>query len=132
MLVVRKRDEAFEVADVDLPVPNPTEGVVYTIRPLPKQVRDEITARHTKKELNQYTRRMEPVTDANAATYDSLDYVVLDWRGIVWSDGTPLACTKEHKFEYLDQARQVALLNKAGLLQAAVEETTAESFRQPA
>lgn len=131
-LVVRKQDETFEVADVDLSIPNPTEGVVYTLRPLPKKVRDEINAKHRKRELNPQAHRMEWVTNGDAASYDALDYVLVDWRGIVWSDGTPLECTREHKIEHLDQPRQVALIHKAGLLQAAQDGAVADSFREPA
>lgn len=127
MLKLAREAETFTVADVDLPVPNGDRDVVYTLRPLTRSVRRNVTDKHTRSKPNPQTGRMDLITDGDAVTDDIIDHVLMDWTGIL-CDGQPAPCTRENKVQ-LDPVRLRALIERAGMTQAAREVAVAESFR---
>lgn len=127
MLRLAREAETFTVADVDLPVPNGDPDGIYTLRPLTRTVRRTINDKHTRSRPNPQTGRMDLVTDGDGVTDDIIDHVLMDWTGIM-CDGAPAPCTREYKVQ-LDPVRLRALIERAGMTQAAHEVAVAESFR---
>jgi hypothetical protein len=103
--------------------------VVYICRELTTTKWRELQRQHTRKVLNKASKQMENVTDNEAFSDAIVDYVLMDWRGIVERGGAPAPCTTENKLR-LDGVVKAALVGKAGLSQivegAAIKET---SFR---
>lgn len=103
--------------------------VVYICRELTTTKWRELQRQHTRKVLNKATKQMENVTDNEAFSDAIVDYVLMDWRGIVERGGAAAPCTTGNKLR-LDGVVKAALVGKAGLSQivegAAIKET---SFR---
>lgn len=103
--------------------------VVYICRELTTTKWRELQRQHTRKVLNKATKQMENVTDNEAFSDAIVDYVLMDWRGIVERGGAAAPCTTENKLR-LDGVVKAALVSKAGLSQivegAAIKEA---SFR---
>ena len=118
--------DEFIVEDVDLPVPNGDPEVRYTLRPFSKEARKAIWAKHTKSKANPRTHRMEPWTDLDAVTNDTVDHVLVGWAGIC-INGEPAPCERANKL-MLDEIRLVALVEKAGYTQEVRDKAKAESF----
>lgn len=130
-LLVRGEDERIEVCDADLDgVEDGDAETVYTVRVLTQRVIDELRAKHTKQIVNRTTHRREPVTDDRAFAEDLLDYLVLDWRGIVFkATRQPVPCTREFKISALSGARVEALFKLAGVNETERADARAASFR---
>lgn len=122
--------EKITVNDVDLAVPNGSEGVSYTLNLITKKDYDEIVQKHTKRKPNKFTRQMEEVTDYNAVADDLTDRVLDSWTGVIVGDeGEPAPCDRAHKIS-LDLVRRRALHDQAGLSQVIdADEQKASSFR---
>lgn len=130
-LLVRGEDERIEICDADLDgVEDGDAETFYTVRVLTQRVIDEIRARHTKHLVNKVTHRREPVTDDRAMAEDLLDYLLVDWRGILFkATHEPVPCVKDYKAQALSGARVEALFKLAGVNEVARVEARAESFR---
>lgn len=133
-LLVRGEDERIEICDADLDgVEDGDPETIYTVRVLTQRVIDEIRARHTKSVINKVTHRREPVTDDRAMAEDLLDYLLVDWRGVVFkASREPVPCTKDYKAAALSGARVEALFRLAGVNEVARDEARAASFRPTA
>jgi hypothetical protein len=126
-------DTLLEVRDVDLPdVASPCEDVTYTVRQMSPAIAREMAKKHTKRRPNSTTHRMEEILDREALGEDVIDYVLVNWTGVLMPDGTPAPCTAEHKSQGLDGARKIALANIAGSNAVREAEARADSFRRPA
>ena len=129
-LNLKTLDAIEEIKDSDL-VPDGDKETVYKIRHITIEKNREVVKRHTRKVPNRRTHTQDSVTDYEAVGDELLDYVLVDWSGVV-SDGTPLPCTTDNKL-LLDGVRRAALLEKAGMNEVqAAPERRAESFRAPA
>lgn len=129
-LLVRSEDERIEVCDADLDgVEDGDPETHYTVRVLTQRVIDEIRARHTKHVVNKVTHRREPVTDDRAMAEDLLDYLLVEWQGIVFkATRAPVPCTKEYKTQALAGARVEALFKLAGVNETERAADRAASF----
>lgn len=125
-------DDRFDVKDSDLPgVVGGDPDTTYTLRPIAVDDHRRITKERTKQVPNRRTHQNEPVTDFDAVNDDVLDFVLVDWSGILFR-GQPVPCAREHKLK-LDGPRRIALSNLAGMNQIRrAPEVRAESFREPA
>lgn len=141
-LLVRDDDELLTVTDADLMRGRGAgdPDTVYTYRPLPEKKRKEIVSRYRKPQANPRTHRMEVPSDdtpegmqqAEAASFALLDYVLVDWSGILYKKTRqPVPCTEETKRVAIDSGRQAALLQLAEVNEVAAAEVRAESFREP-
>lgn len=126
MALALQCSDEFTVEDVDLPVPNGDPDVTYTLRPLSRDARKAIWAKHTKPKANPKTHRMEPWTDVEAVGADTVDHVLIGWTGI-FINGEPAPCERANKL-MLDEVRLVALVDKAGYTQEVRDKAKAESF----
>lgn len=105
--------------------------VTYTLRPLTTHKYRELQRQHTKLVLNKRTGNRDEDTDASALADALVDYVLVDWAGIL-DRGSPAPCTRENKLR-LDGQLKGALVAKAGLNQIVEEPARKEqSFRPPA
>lgn len=125
-------DATFEVAETEIAdIPEPDPSVVYVLRELTTHKWRELKRQHTTRRPNKQTRQMEDVLDDEGFSDALVDYVLVDWRGIVDRNG-PADCTRENKLR-LDGVIKSALVGHAGLTQIVKEpEQQAQSFRSPA
>ena len=133
---VRRVGDVVEVSDADLDgVDGGDQETSYQLRTITADKIRELQAPYLKQRFNKRTHKLEDVPlsreDESSFAADILDYVILDWSGIVYQ-GQPLACIREHKV-LLDMPRRTALLEVAGLNKAgaAAEVAREESFREP-
>lgn len=132
MLIVKDPGKPFEVRDADLEGVEDTDpDTVYTLRPLTRDTILEIEAKHTKRRPNRVTHQMEDVLDQRAALEDKLDYILLDWAGVVYESGEPVPCTRDAKLACINGARQVALFRLADVNRVD-KAARAATFREPA
>jgi hypothetical protein len=125
-------ETVITVLDRDLPgVAGPCEDVTYKVRQLPQAVAREIGKRHTRKVANPSTHRMEEQQDTDAILDDAIDYILVEWSGVVMPDGTPAPCSRENKLQGLDATRKKQLAEIAASNRTAAE-VRAESFRKSA
>lgn len=124
-------DDRIPVKDSELPgVANGDPGTTYTLRPISVNDHRRLSKENTKTAINRQTHMGEAVIDYEALNDDILDFVLLDWSGILLK-GQPAPCIREHKLR-LDGARRAALSGVAGMNQIQrAPEVRAESFRQP-
>lgn len=132
-LLVRSEDERIEVRDADLPgISDGDPDTVYVLRPITRKIARDIEARHKTLVVNRQSHAKEAVYDQEAIWLDKVDYVVQDWRGVLFSETRePVPCTREYKDLALDAARQIAILSVAGVNTVSQEDKT-RSFRGPA
>lgn len=128
-LQLLSEDTIFEVKDSDLVgVSDPCEDVSYKVRQLPQPVAREIAKKHTKSRPNPQTHRMEERQDADGILDDAIDYILVDWAGVVMADGATAECSRTNKLSGLDATRKRALGEIAASNRSAGE-GRAESFR---
>lgn len=125
-------DDRITVKDTDLEsVSDPDKDAYYVLRPLTPEKSRALRKSHTTYVINKRTHAKEPQVDDDAFADDLIDYVLVDWGGMV-SKGQPLPCDRAYKLR-LDFVRKAALLGIAGGNRTEREqERHAESFRQPA
>jgi len=123
-------DYTFEVKETELDdVQNADPQVVYVLRELTTKKWRELNKSYSRKVPNKVTKRMEDVLDQEAFADAIVEYVVVDWRGIVERGGTPAPCTTENKHR-LDSVLKGALVSKAGQTQIVeASEARDASFR---
>lgn len=123
-------DYTFEVKETELDdVQDADPQVVYVLRELTTKKWRELNKTHSRKMPNKVTKRMEDVVDQEAFADAIVDYVLVDWRGIVERGGSPAPCTTENKHR-LDGVLKAALVGKAGLSQIVqASEARDASFR---
>jgi hypothetical protein len=122
-------DEPFVLKETDIPeVINADPEVSYTVRPLSTAKFRELQKKNTKPVVNKATRSMESDVNGEGLTDDLIDYVIVDWTGIV-SKGQPAECSRANKLR-LDGQVKSGLIGVAGLnrIQAAPADTE-RSFR---
>ena len=123
-------DYTFEVKETELDdVQDADPQVVYVLCELTTKKWRELNKTHSRKMPNKVTKRMEDVVDQEAFADAIVDYVLVDWRGIVERGGSPAPCTTENKHR-LDGVLKAALVGKAGLSQIVqASEARDASFR---
>jgi NAD-dependent oxidoreductase involved in siderophore biosynthesis len=123
-------DYTFEVKETELDdVQDADPQVVYVLRELTTKKWRELNKTHSRKMPNKATKRMEDVVDQEAFADAIVDYVLVDWRGIVERGGNPAPCTTENKHR-LDGVLKAALVGRAGLSQIVqASEARDASFR---
>jgi hypothetical protein len=110
-------DYTFEVKETELDdVTDADPSVVYVLRELTTRKWRELNKSHSRKVPNKVTRRLEDVVDPEAFADALVDYVIVDWRGIVERGGVPASCTAENK-QRLDGVIKAAIVGRAGLSQ---------------
>lgn len=129
-LLVRDEGERIEVKDDELEgVEDGDPGTTYVVRPLTQRVIDEIRQRHTRQVINKITHRKDAVTDDRAMAEDLLDYLLMDWSGVLFkTTRQPVPCTKDYKVQALAGARVEALFKLAGVNEVERAEVRAASF----
>jgi hypothetical protein len=118
----------FEVVESELPgVDDPDPEVVYTVRSIDDRTYNGILDKHTPPaRFNKQThQKEEQPADMQAVYDDCVDYLLMDWRGVV-SKGAPVACERANKLR-LDNVVRTALFKVARLNRKA--EQRADSFR---
>lgn len=122
----------IEVKDSDLTgVTDGDPDTVYVLRPIGIEDHRVLTKQNTRDELDRRSHQKVKVTDWNAVADDVLDFVLIEWRGILFR-GAAVPCERDFKLK-LDYVRKHALSELAGMNQVArAPERRAESFRQPA
>jgi len=125
-------DERREVSDAALiGVTDGDPETVYVIRSIGIDEHRAIAKRHTTEILDRRSHQKVPETNYHAVVDDVLDFVLVDWRGILFR-GQPVPCERAYKLK-LDYVRKQALSDLAGMNQIQrAPEVRAESFRQPA
>jgi hypothetical protein len=123
-------DYTFEVKETELDdVTDADPSVVYVLRELTTRKWRELNKAHSRKVPNKVTRRLEDVVDPEVFADALVDYVLIDWRGIVERGGKPAPCTPENK-QRLDGIIKAALVGRAGLSQIVTAEANRDnSFR---
>lgn len=123
-------DYTFEVNETELDdVTDADPSVVYVLRELTTRKWRELNKAHSRKVPNKVTRRLEDKTDPEVFADALVDYVLIDWRGIVERGGMPAPCTPENK-QRLDGIIKAALVGRAGLSQIVTAEANRDnSFR---
>lgn len=124
-------DYTFEVKETELDdVTDADPSVVYVLRELTTKKWRELNKAHSRKVPNKVTRRLEDVVDAEAFADALVDYVLVDWRGIVERGGSPAPCTAENK-QRLDGILKAAIVGKAGLTQIVQSHEARDSSFRP-
>lgn len=119
-------DERVTVADSDL-VPDGDPETTYTIRLMGIEDHRAIVKARTVDVVNRHTHQKEPKTDWAAVADDVIDFVLVEWAGLLWR-GQPVPCIREQKLR-LDAVRRGALNDRAGMNQIArAPEVRVESF----
>lgn len=133
-LLLRDDDERLTVTDYELPgVEDGDKETVYTFRPMSEERRKAIVKANTKLVPNPRTHRRDEVVDDEKAAYEMLDYILLEWSGVLYKKTRkPVPCTPEMKRQAIDPTRQAALFKLAGVNEVDAAEVRDASFRQPA
>lgn len=101
--LLKDASQPFWVKECDVPgVTNGDPTVEYEIRIVTRTAAKEIATRNVVKEIDPHQRRVVDVVKTDDIDLDLLDYVLVNWRGIV-SDGEPVACTTESKRIFAEQ-----------------------------
>lgn len=106
--------DQFTVKDSEL-VSGGDGETSYTVRAITREVKKSLEAKHTSQIPNRRTHQMDSVLNNEAYFDDLLDYVLVDWSGILLGS-EPVPCERDHKLK-LDVARCMALLERAGMSQ---------------
>jgi len=127
-------DYTFWIAETDLHID--TDGwesdpeVKYELRELTTAAWRRIHKTYTKRKPNKSARIMEEETDGDAFADAMVDYVLVNWSGIIERGGTPAPCTTANKLR-LDSIVKAALISRAGLTQLVqADAIREESFRK--
>ncbi len=89
-------------------VPEGTD-VTFWLRRVTDEKTSEMVERHTRRITNKRTGASSSEIDWAAVARDRLDYALLDWSGVVGSDGKKVQCTRDNKLKLPSAVKSMIL-----------------------
>lgn len=127
-------DEQLAAIEPSIVAPDP--DAAYLLRPLGKSDAQRIrqpfvTMRFDPRSHQKVEADLTP-EQSEALSAEIIDHILVDWRGYVQDDGSPLPCSREHKLLLAerDSLRVKALFQLARSVQEQRAEDRAASFRR--